>query len=69
MVVEKDPFKGRRLCDEDLARLAKLTCFKKDPFPQKATCAICECHSAVQSLPICCGRNMHKGDDINSLQI
>ncbi len=48
-MVQRDPFKGQRLCDEDLARLAKLKCLKKDPFPLK-DCAICECNMQVQ----CC---------------
>ncbi len=42
LVVQKGRFKGQRLRDDDLARLAKLKCYKEDPFLMKKDCAICE---------------------------
>ncbi len=41
VVIQDGPCKGQRLCDDDLARLAKLRYFKEDPFPSQH-CGICE---------------------------
>ena len=46
LLVQAGHSKGQRLRNDDLARLDKLKCVKKDPFPLNA-CAICESKTQV----------------------